>query len=229
MASRVVGKSRLGWEFEKYVDGLNYLVRWHSGRCLSYGEGVAFFALAEAIRSRLQRLADSDTDGELEPAELLAAGLEAFVPDPAERSWLGPRLGALLGTQAVGSYQREDLFAAWATFLHRVSEDHTPVVLVIDDAQYADDGLLTFLEYLLEVGVVPVPGGAVHPAGAAGGASRTGHEPTRNGAAPRDAPGVRHGHPVGRTGRRPAGGRARLTGHASRGRFRSSRSRRCAP
>jgi hypothetical protein len=41
-----VGKSRLGWEFEKYVDGLAATVRWHRGRCLSYGDGVAFWALA---------------------------------------------------------------------------------------------------------------------------------------------------------------------------------------
>ena len=45
-----MGKSRLAWELEKYVDGLAALVKWHRGRCLSYGDGVAFWALAEAIR-----------------------------------------------------------------------------------------------------------------------------------------------------------------------------------
>ena len=45
-----VGKSRLGWEFEKYADGLAAEVWWHRGRCLSYGEGVAFWALAEIVR-----------------------------------------------------------------------------------------------------------------------------------------------------------------------------------
>ena len=48
-----VGKSRLAWEFEKYVDGLAAMMRWHRGRCLSYGDGVAFWALAEAVRTRL--------------------------------------------------------------------------------------------------------------------------------------------------------------------------------
>jgi hypothetical protein len=48
-----VGKSRLGWEFEKYTDGLAQDVWWHRGRCLSYGEGVAFWALAEIVRQRL--------------------------------------------------------------------------------------------------------------------------------------------------------------------------------
>src|SRR5207247_988514 len=31
-----VGKSRLGWEFFKYVDGLAEQIRWHRGRCLPY-------------------------------------------------------------------------------------------------------------------------------------------------------------------------------------------------
>ena len=50
-----VGKSRLGWEFEKYADGLKAEVWWHRGRCLSYGEGVAFWALAQIVRQRLAR------------------------------------------------------------------------------------------------------------------------------------------------------------------------------
>ena len=48
-----VGKSRLGWEFDKYISGLAELVWWHRGRCLAYGEGAAFRALAEIVRQRL--------------------------------------------------------------------------------------------------------------------------------------------------------------------------------
>jgi class 3 adenylate cyclase len=47
-----IGKSRLAWEFEKYVDGLVGQAWWHRGRCLAYGEGVAYWALAEMIRMR---------------------------------------------------------------------------------------------------------------------------------------------------------------------------------
>ncbi|GAA1478923.1 adenylate/guanylate cyclase domain-containing protein [Nocardioides aestuarii] len=147
-----VGKTRLGWEFEKYVDGLNYVARWHSGRCLAYGEGVAYYALAEAIRARLLLLAaDAGVDEEDENA-LLELGLTRYVPDGEEREWLRPRLGALLGIGTVGSPSREDLFSAWTTFLHRTGEDEHPVVLVIDDAHHADDSLLQFLDYLLSVG-----------------------------------------------------------------------------
>ena len=47
-----VGKTRLFWEFDKYADGLAEGILWHAGRCLSYGDGVAYWALAEMIRQR---------------------------------------------------------------------------------------------------------------------------------------------------------------------------------
>jgi len=56
-----IGKSRLSWEFEKYVDGLVEEMWWHRGRCLAYGEGVAFWALAEMVRMRAGILEDEDT------------------------------------------------------------------------------------------------------------------------------------------------------------------------
>ena len=143
-----VGKSRLAWEFFKYVDGLQTRTRWHSGRCLAYGEGVAYFALAEAIRGRLAVAADSeDTEN---PDALLTTGLATYVTDPQERDWLRPRLEALLGVGSVGTFSREDLFAAWTGFLERVGGNQ-PVVLLLDDAQHADEGLLQFVEHLLAV------------------------------------------------------------------------------
>ncbi|HEY7323793.1 MAG TPA: adenylate/guanylate cyclase domain-containing protein, partial [Streptosporangiaceae bacterium] len=89
-----VGKSRLGWEFEKYVDGLKDEVWWHRGRCLSYGDGVAFWALAQMVR---QRLAIAEDDPAEVAAVRLASGLEELIHDPAERAHVGVRLGRLLG------------------------------------------------------------------------------------------------------------------------------------
>ena len=141
-----VGKSRLAWEFEKYVDGLRRPVAWHRGRCLSYGDGVAFWALAEAVRSRLG-LTEADTGDTVR--ERLEAGLAALAPDAAERDWLRPRVATLIGAGGgIAGMARDDLFAAWATFLERAGGGD-PVVFVVDDAQYADDGLLDFLEHLL--------------------------------------------------------------------------------
>jgi class 3 adenylate cyclase/tetratricopeptide (TPR) repeat protein len=145
-----VGKSRLGWEFEKYADGLAAEVWWHRGRCLSYGEGVAFWALAEIVR---QRLGIAEEDPADVAAGKLAAGLDRFIPDPDERAYIGPRLGRLLGVTFQGTGEaalsREELFAGWRLFFERLAADN-PVVLLVEDAQYADSGLLDFLDHLVD-------------------------------------------------------------------------------
>src|SRR5215218_5537256 len=89
-----IGKSRLAWELEKYIDGLVENVWWHRGRCLSYGDGVAYWALAEMLRMRA-RIAEDDP-----PEEALAklhAAIEEHVPDADEREWVEPRLQHVLG------------------------------------------------------------------------------------------------------------------------------------
>jgi class 3 adenylate cyclase/tetratricopeptide (TPR) repeat protein len=142
-----VGKSRLAWELEKYADGLTSQVRWHSGRCVAYGEGVAYYALAEAVRGRLQSLSDPDADDE-PVSVLLDRALDRYVPDREEREWMRDRIAALLGIGSVVTIAREDLFSAWLGFLERVGEGHL-VTLIVDDAQYADEGLLGFVEHVL--------------------------------------------------------------------------------
>jgi predicted ATPase len=141
-----VGKSRLAWEFEKYIDGLTVTTWWHRGRCLSYGDGVAFWALAEAIRARFGLV---EADSGVTVTERLDAGLAEYVTETGEREWLRPRLAVLLGEAGAGSFAREDLFAAWTAFLEHLARDDASVVLVLDDAQHADDGLLDFLDHLL--------------------------------------------------------------------------------
>jgi class 3 adenylate cyclase/tetratricopeptide (TPR) repeat protein len=144
-----VGKSRLGWEFEKYTDGLAARVWWHRGRCLSYGDGVAFWALAEIIRARLG-IAEEDL-AEV-AAVKLAEGLDRFISDSGERSYVGRRLGRLLGVAVDGDdgspLGPDELFAGWRLFFERLAASR-PVILLIEDAHYADSGLLDFLDYLV--------------------------------------------------------------------------------
>ena len=147
-----VGKTRLAWEFEKYIDGLTDPVKWHTGRCLAYGEGVAFWAVAEAVRGRLS--ADSD-DPDQEEGALLEATLDKHGVIGDEREWMTPRLQVLLGL-ATQHYPKEDLFAAWTSFFERVGDGTTPVVIVIDDAQHAEDGLLEFVEHLITWATIPL-------------------------------------------------------------------------
>jgi class 3 adenylate cyclase/tetratricopeptide (TPR) repeat protein len=141
-----IGKSRLAWELYKYLDGLTQAVLWHRGRCLAYGEGVTYWALAEMVRSRAEI-----REGE-EPAaarEKLRASLEQFVPDAEERDWIEPRLAQLLGLEEGAAGEQEQVFGAWRLFVERLAE-RDPVVLVFEDVQWADAALLEFVDHLLE-------------------------------------------------------------------------------
>jgi len=141
-----VGKSRLSWEFEKYVDGLAESVRWHRGRCLSYGDGVAYWALAEMVRMRARISEDDTPDVALAK---LRESLAALSSSGEERAFLEPRLAHLLGLAVRSAPDKEDLFSAWRLFFERMAEQD-PVVLVFEDLQWADSGLLDFVEYLLD-------------------------------------------------------------------------------
>lgn len=141
-----IGKSRLAWEFFKYIDGLAGEVLWHSGHCLSYGDGVSYWALSEMVRARLQI-------GEEDPleaaAERLTSGLERWIPNASDREFILPRLAQLLGVPTAQSLSREELFSGWRLFFERLAE-HLPVVIVVEDLQWADSGMVDFLDYLLD-------------------------------------------------------------------------------
>ena len=142
-----IGKSRLAWEFQKYVDGLTEIVFWHRGRCPAYGEGVSFWALGEMVRARI-----GVAEGEAPEAGLarLDDTLAEVVTDDEERAWLRPALAELLGLETGDSTATSDtLFAAWRTFFERLAENGT-VALVFEDLQWADPGLLDFIEHVLE-------------------------------------------------------------------------------
>jgi class 3 adenylate cyclase len=142
-----MGKSRLVWELEKYLDGLaGPVYYWHQGRSPSYGEGVTFWALGEMVRRRA-RIAEGED--EASTREKLRATLAEFVPDEDERRRLEPALGALLGIDDIDWDAREQLFSAWRTFFERIA-DRGPSVLVFEDLQWADSGLFDFIDHLAE-------------------------------------------------------------------------------
>jgi class 3 adenylate cyclase/tetratricopeptide (TPR) repeat protein len=140
-----IGKSRLAWEFEKYLDGVVDNAYWHEGRSPSYGEGISYWALVEMVR---RRAGIGEGDDEEKVRASLTRSLEQFVPDPGERRWIAPRLAGLLGIEELPTEGREELFAAWRTFFERIAEQ-APVVMVFTDLQWADQGMLDFVEHLL--------------------------------------------------------------------------------
>ncbi len=141
-----IGKSRLSWEFFKYIDGLIDEVWWHRGRCIAYGEGVTYWALAEMVRMRARIL---EEEAPASAVEKLRRSIQDIVADPEERRWIEPRLAHLLGLEERTAPEREDLFAAWRLFFERMAELN-PLVLVFEDLQWADTALLDFIEYLLD-------------------------------------------------------------------------------
>jgi class 3 adenylate cyclase/tetratricopeptide (TPR) repeat protein len=141
-----IGKTRLSWELEKYIDGLAGDVYWHRGRCLAYGEGVAYWALAEMVR---MRAGITEQEGPETAAGKLRDALEQHLPEPEERAWVEQRLAQLLGVAEQEPFPREDLFAAWRLFFERLAEQN-PTVLLFEDLQWADPALLDFIDYLLD-------------------------------------------------------------------------------
>ena len=141
-----IGKSRLVWELEKYIDGVAEDIYWHRGRSPSYGEGVTFWALGEMVRRRAQLTEDDD---EATTRARVEATLAEYVPDASEREHIGPALLCLLGIDEGSAGGRETLFPAWRLLFERIAARGT-TVLVFEDLQWADTGLLDFIDHLLD-------------------------------------------------------------------------------
>ena len=139
-----IGKSRLAWEFLKYIDGLIDNVYWHSGRSPAYGEGITFWALGEMVR---ERCGLAETDDEKTTRRKVSETVAQWVPDTTEREWIERALLALLGVET--GMAADQLFPAWRTFFERIAAQGT-VVLVFEDMHFADTGLLNFVDHLLE-------------------------------------------------------------------------------
>ena len=139
------GKTRLGWEFDKYIDGISDGVWWHRGRCLSYGDGVAFWAFAEMVR---RASACSRAMTATLVAEKLPAGLDAVATEPTSAPGSAP-VAALLGA-GDGTRLRPRPTCSRRGRLPRAGRGARPGGAVFDDMQRADSGLLDFIDHLLE-------------------------------------------------------------------------------
>jgi class 3 adenylate cyclase len=139
-----IGKSRLIWEFQKYVDGLVENVYWHEGRSPAYGDGLAMWALGEMIRGRA-RIQETDPDDVT--AQRLSEAVATYLVDGERRAWVEQRLAALLGLGDSVGGERTELFAAARAFVEAISE-HGTTVLVFEDLHWADPSLLQFIEEL---------------------------------------------------------------------------------
>jgi class 3 adenylate cyclase/tetratricopeptide (TPR) repeat protein len=143
-----IGKSRLVRELFALVDADEEIIRWRSGRSLPYGDGISLWALGEIVKAELGLLESDDRE---EAETKLAQSLEEVIPDPSERDWVEMHLRPLvgLGESVRTSENRSESFAAWRRYLEALA-DRRPTVLVFEDLQWADDGLLDFIDELVE-------------------------------------------------------------------------------
>jgi class 3 adenylate cyclase/tetratricopeptide (TPR) repeat protein len=141
-----IGKSRLAWEFEKYIDGITGDVYWHQGRSPAYGEAITFWALGEMVRRRAGIAEGEDHDA---TSRKVREMLGVFIADDRERARIEPAIRALLGLEGESPTERGELFGAWRTLFERIGAQG-PVVLVFEDLQWSDGGLIDFIGHLLE-------------------------------------------------------------------------------
>ena len=135
------GKTRLVGELRAWVDERPEIVLWRQGRCLPYGEGIAYWPVGEAVKAQAGILESDDLAATAAKLDLTLEGM----PDP---DWLRARLAPLLGLEA-GSGSRDESFAAWRTFFEELAA-RSPLILIVEDLHWADPAMLEFVEYLVE-------------------------------------------------------------------------------
>jgi class 3 adenylate cyclase/tetratricopeptide (TPR) repeat protein len=142
-----MGKSRLVQELFRHVERGPDLITWRQGRCLSYGAGVSFWALREVVKAQAGILETDDAD---QARVKLHRAVTDLGPDDAE--WIEARLSPLVGLapeRELGRDGQAEAFTAWRAFIEALAE-RRPLVLVLEDLQWADDGLLDFVDHLVE-------------------------------------------------------------------------------
>jgi predicted ATPase/class 3 adenylate cyclase len=131
-----VGKSRLTAEFVENVSGKSVVME---GRCLPYGEGITYWALAEALKD-IGQITDEDS---AQDARTKLAGL---LPEHEDRAIVIDRLMEVMGLKE-GTAESNEIFWAARRFLEFLALER-PVAVVFDDIHWAEPTFLDLLEYL---------------------------------------------------------------------------------
>ena len=145
-----IGKSRLVAELFDHVEALPELITWRQGRSLSYGDGVASWALGEIVKAQAGIL---ESDPAAVAGEKLRDAVDAVIPDGSDAGWVEGHLRPLVGLEGGGSHTAEggrvEAFAAWRRFFEALA-GQGPTVLVFEDLHWADDVLLDFVDLLAD-------------------------------------------------------------------------------
>jgi class 3 adenylate cyclase/tetratricopeptide (TPR) repeat protein len=146
-----VGKSRLVRELLGRLEDTPHRPRILVGRCLSYGDGIAYWPLAEILKE-LAEIADDD------PAEKATARIRALAAGAFPTESTASAAAALSFTLGLDACDDEfdrlqpsaikaELRRHWRTLLSSVAT-RDPLVVVVEDIHWADPALLELLEEL---------------------------------------------------------------------------------
>jgi DNA-binding SARP family transcriptional activator/tetratricopeptide (TPR) repeat protein len=144
-----IGKTRLLSELQQAAARADEPVTWRQGRSLPYGDGVSFWALGEMVKGEAEILESDPAENALRK---LANAVERVVDDPVEAQRVTTSLSVLVGLGAGETADgggRAETFAAWRGFIEALA-DARPLVLVFEDLHWADEGLLDFVDELVD-------------------------------------------------------------------------------
>src|SRR5262252_569405 len=131
-----VGKSRLIEEFVRSIAEKAVVLR---SRCLSYGDGITFWPLAEVFR---QAAGIVPEDGEEDARAKLASRFGGRLADATSR------IESVMSLSQ-RQYGKDELFWAVRAVLQELVR-HRPLVVVFDDIHWAEPTFLDFIEQLLD-------------------------------------------------------------------------------
>jgi hypothetical protein len=131
-----IGKSRLVREFTATIDGSAQVL---SGRCLSYGEGIAFWPITEIAIQAAGILED-------DPPDRARAALRAILEDVPDVDVVTTHMAGVLGLADAGPIE-----APWAVrrFFEAMAT-RRPLVVVFDDVHWAEPALLDVIEHVAD-------------------------------------------------------------------------------
>ncbi len=133
-----VGKSRLVVEF---LDRTGASVRVIQGKCLPYGEGITYWPLAQALR-QAGGIAERDAP------EAARAKLDALAGGAPEAAVIAERVAQVMGLSG-GRGSPQEIPWAVTKLLEHLAADQ-PLVLVLDDLQWAEPTLLDLVQHVGE-------------------------------------------------------------------------------
>src|SRR5947199_2966095 len=129
-----VGKTRLVRELWEWLGAQTPEPLRRTGRCLSYGQGITYWPLAEVLREQFEIL-ESDSP------EVIAQRL-------GRRPFLGLTLGLPVAEDLHPLVVRERLHDAWLELFDGLVAER-PSVVLIEDVHWAEDDLCDLLETLV--------------------------------------------------------------------------------